>query len=72
MTAHTESRRTFYAFTVAVALFAALILVGLIIGTAMWPRTAAATTGPGIEIKALMSNVAAAKLPATEIAVFRR
>jgi hypothetical protein len=55
-------------FAITIGLFVALILGGLIVGNAVWPKAHAATASPGIEITSLMSNVDAAKLPATEIA----
>ena len=70
MTTHAEARRTRYTFTITVAVFAALILGGLIVGTAVWPKANAAPASPGIEITVLMSNVGVAKLPITEIADF--
>jgi hypothetical protein len=64
MTTHTHALPI---FAITVAVFVALILGGVIIGTAAWPKANAATAGSGIEITTLMSNVDAAKLPATEI-----
>jgi len=66
MTTHT--RLTRYAFALTVALCGAATLGGLIVGGKVWPKAAAAPASSGIEITALMSNVDAAKLPATEIA----
>jgi hypothetical protein len=68
MTTHTEARSTRFTFAITVAVFVALILGGLIVGTAVWPKARAASAVPGIEISTLMSRVDAAKLPATEIA----
>jgi hypothetical protein len=68
MTTHVESRATRYTFALAVTMVAALILGGLAVGSSMWPRAAAATASPGIDIAALMSNTDAAKLPTLEIA----
>jgi hypothetical protein len=65
MTTHTDARFT---FAITIAVFVGLILGGLIIGTAVWPKANAAPASSGIEITALMSNVDAANLPATEIA----
>jgi hypothetical protein len=67
MTSHAEARLTRYTFAITVTLCGALAVSGLIIGSTLWPRAAAATAVPGIEITSLMSNVDAAKLPATEI-----
>jgi len=67
MRTHAEDRFAVYTFAITVAVFVALILGGLIIGTAVWPKANAATPVSGIEITTLMSNVDAAKLPATEI-----
>ena len=68
MTTHTEARFTRFTFAITVALFVALILGGLIVGTAVWRKANAAPASAGVEIAVLMSNVDAAKLPATEIA----
>jgi hypothetical protein len=68
MTTHAEARLTRYPFAIVVALFGALILGGLVVGSMVWPRPAVATATPSIDIAALMSNVDASKLPATEIA----
>ena len=68
MTTHVETRSTRFTFAITIAVFAALILGGLIIGTAVWPKAHAAKAVPGIEISALMSKLDAAKLPRTEIA----
>jgi len=68
MTAYAEARSTRFTFAITVTVFVALILGGLIVGTAVWPRAHAAIAVSGIEITTLMSNVDAAKLPTTEIA----
>jgi hypothetical protein len=68
MTTHAEASYTRFTFAITVAVFVALILGGLIVGNAVWPKARAATASPGIEITSLMSNVGAAKLPVTEIA----
>jgi len=44
-----------------------LIVVGVITGGAVPPKSVASTAVPGIEINELMSNVDATKLPTTEI-----
>jgi len=38
------------------------------VGSAMWPRAAAAPASPGIDIMALTSTVKVASLPTTEVA----
>ena len=64
MTTHTQSLSI---FVITVAVFVGLILGGVIIGTAVWPRANAATRVSGIDVTAIMSNVDVAKLPATEL-----
>jgi hypothetical protein len=67
MTTQSEIRFTRHTFTTTVVVLGALAVGGLIIGNMLWPRPAAATAVPGIEITALMSSVDAANLPVTEI-----
>jgi hypothetical protein len=40
MTTHTEARFTRYTFAITIALYGALILGGLILGSMVWPRVA--------------------------------
>ena len=68
MTTHTEARHIRFTFAITVAVFVALILGGLIVGTAVWPKANAAPASPGIEVTVLMSNMDVAKLPVTEAA----
>ena len=64
----TDARSTRYTFAITIALFVALILGGLIVGTAVWPKANAAPANSNIEVTVLMSNMDVANLPATEIA----
>jgi hypothetical protein len=65
MAAKTDARFT---FAITITLFVALMLGGLIVGTAVWPKAHAAPASSGIEITALMSNVDMAKLPVHDTA----
>ena len=67
MTPHAKSRLTRFAFAFPVAVAGALIVVGVITGGAVPPKSVASTAVSGIEINELMSNVDATKLPTTEI-----
>jgi hypothetical protein len=44
MSTNTSSRRTCYAFAVVVALYGALVVGGLMVGSAVWPKPAAAVS----------------------------
>jgi hypothetical protein len=56
MITRAEARFTCLTFAITVALFVALILGGLIVGTAVWPKANAAPATSGNEIAALMSD----------------